>query len=87
MPVAIICGFMYPIHILPTWMQSISAIFPIRWSLEAMDLALAGSGTFNFYTTQWGLSLLITLIFWLITKWLDGKVHDRIRVTGEMSSL
>jgi len=87
MPVAIICGFMYPIHILPAWMQSISAIFPIRWSLEAMDSALAGSGTFNFYTTQWGLSLLITLIFWLITKWLDGKVHDRIRVTGEMSSL
>jgi len=87
MPVAIICGFMYPIHILPTWMQSISTIFPIRWGLEAMDAALSGSGDVNFYAIKWSLSLLITFIFWLITRWLEDKVHDQIRVTGEMSSL
>ena len=87
MPVAILCGFMYPIHILPVWMQSISMIFPIRWSLEAMNAALAGSGDFSFYSVKWGLSLLISLIFWLITRWLEVKVHDQIRVTGEMSSL
>jgi ABC-2 type transport system permease protein len=87
MPVAILCGFMYPIHILPGWMQSISAIFPIRWALEAMDAALTGAGDRNFYVIQWGLSLLISLIFWLMTRWLEGKVHDQIRVTGEMSSI
>lgn len=87
MPVAILCGFMYPIHILPAWMQAISAIFPIRWALEAMDAALVGAGDLRFYAFQWGLSLLLSLIFWLMTRWLEGKVHDRIRVTGEMSSI
>ena len=62
-------------------------IFPIRWSLEAMDAALAGSGDLGFYSVKWGLSLLITFIFWLITRWMETKVHDQIRVTGEMSSL
>lgn len=87
MPVAILCGFMYPIHILPGWMQSISAIFPIRWALEAMDAALAGSGNWNYYAVQWGISLLITFVVWLVTRWLEGRVHDQIRVTGEMSSV
>lgn len=87
MPVAILCGFMYPIHILPGWMQSISAIFPIRWGLEAMDAALAASGDLKFYTVRWGLSLLISLTFWLMTRWLEGKVHDQIRISGEFSSI
>ncbi|HSM71052.1 MAG TPA: ABC transporter permease, partial [Anaerolineales bacterium] len=87
MPVAILCGFMYPIQILPGWMQSISAIFPIRWGLEAMDAALAGSGDLNFYAVRWGLSLLISLIFWLVTRLFEDKVHDQIRVSGEFSSI
>jgi hypothetical protein len=78
---------MYPIHILPGWMQSISAIFPIRWGLEAMDAALAASGDLKFYTVRWGLSLLISLTFWLMTRWLEGKVHDQIRISGEFSSI
>jgi len=87
MPVAILCGFMYPIHILPVWMQSISAIFPIRWALEAMNAALVGAGDSRFYASQWGLSLFLSLVFWLATRWMEGKVHDQIRVTGEMSSI
>ncbi|MBK9927839.1 MAG: ABC transporter permease [Anaerolineales bacterium] len=87
MPVAIVCGFMYPIQILPQWMQSISVIFPIRWALEAMNSALTGTGDLHSYSIQWALSLFTTLILWLVTRWLDGKVHDRIRVTGEMSSI
>jgi len=87
MPVAILCGFMYPIHVLPVWMQSISTIFPIRWALEAMNAALAGAGDLRFYASQWGLSLLLSLVFWLATRWMEGKVHDQIRVTGEMSSI
>ena len=87
MPVAILCGFMYPISILPIWMQNISAIFPIRWALEAMDAALVGANDLRYYGVQWGLSLLLTLVFWLVTRWMEGKVHDQIRVTGEMSSI
>ena len=87
MPVAILCGFMYPIYILPVWMQNISAIFPIRWALETMDAALVGAGDFHYYAMRWGLSLFLSLIFWLVTRWMEGKVHDQIRVTGEMSSI
>jgi ABC-2 type transport system permease protein len=86
-PVALVCGFMYPIRILPDWMQSISAVIPIRWALEALDSALVGGRNMVFFWTQWGMALMLSVLFVLLTRWLEEKVHDRIRVTGEMSSI
>ncbi len=86
-PVAIICGFMYPISILPVWVQSISMIFPIRWALEAMDLSLMGEFNTANLLQLWGLSIGISLTLWAISTWMERKVHDTIRVTGELNSI
>ncbi|MBN2678356.1 MAG: ABC transporter permease [Anaerolineaceae bacterium] len=86
-PVALVCGFMYPIRILPEWMQAVSTIFPIRWALEALDAALTGSHDLARLAECWGLGLLLSFLFWGVTRLLEGRVHDRIRVTGEMRSI
>lgn len=86
-PVAVVCGFMYPISILPEWMQSISMIFPIRWALEAMNASLQGGIAPQRLWQLWGFSLGISLLFWLIARWMEGKVHDTIRITGELNSI
>jgi ABC-2 type transport system permease protein len=87
MPIALLCGFMYPISVLPVWMQNISVVFPIRWSLEALRAAMQGSATNAELLTLWGISLGISLLFYMVARWLDGKVHDHIRVTGELHSI
>ncbi|KAF0111126.1 MAG: antibiotic transport system permease protein [Chloroflexi bacterium] len=87
LPVAVLCGFMYPIQILPNWMQGISAIFPIRWALQAMQASLQGSEINGIIWQKWGLALAISLVFWSISLWLDRKVHNMIRLTGELSSI
>lgn len=86
-PVALLCGFMYPISVLPGWMQNISTIFPIRWSLEAMRDAMKGMPYNAELLTKWLIALGISLVFLLIARWLDGKVHDHIRITGELHSI
>lgn len=86
-PIAIVCGFMFPIRILPGWMQVISTVIPIRWALEALDAALTGKQDLLFLLSHWGMALLLSLLFWGLTRWLEGKVNDQIRVTGEMSSI
>jgi ABC-2 type transport system permease protein len=86
-PVALVCGFMYPIGILPQWMQAISTAIPVRWALEALDTALLGAGDPGFYLRQWGMALGLSLLFWSLAHWLGIKVHDRIRISGEMSSI
>jgi ABC-2 type transport system permease protein len=86
MPVALLCGFMFPLSVLPIWMQSISVVFPIRWSLEALRAGMQGTAGAELFPL-WGMALGISLLFYLLSRWLDGKVHDHIRVTGELHSI
>jgi len=86
-PVAVLCGFMYPIRVLPTWMQAISSIFPIRWALEGMHAALQGSHDAALLGRSWGLAFGVALVFLGLARVLEGKVHNLIRVTGELNSI
>ena len=87
MPIAIFCGFMYPIRVLPEWLQIISGFIPIRWALEAMNESLLGMRDMSYLGTHWALSLALSLTIMAITHWLQKKVHDVIRINGELSSI
>lgn len=87
MPVAFLCGFMYPIRVLPGWLQVLSGALPIRWALQAMNESLLGNRDLSFLLVHWGAALGISLVFMAITAWLQVKVHDSIRVSGELSSI
>ena len=87
LPVAFLCGFMYPIRVLPQWLQGVSTVIPIRWALQALDSTLLKNQEPNQYWLQLGMAFLIASLFWLVSMWLDRKVHDHIRVTGELSSI
>jgi ABC-2 type transport system permease protein len=86
-PVAVLCGFMYPIRVLPAWLQTFSVLIPIRWALEALDASLLGGFDRSFLLGRWGVALLVSLLFWFLSRWLEGKVHNRIRISGELSSI
>jgi ABC-type multidrug transport system permease subunit len=86
-PVAVFCGFMYPIRVLPVWMQAVSTVIPIRWALQGLDASLHREYDATLLLKYWASALLLSLLFWALAGWLQGKVHDRIRVTGELSSI
>ncbi|MBA4384166.1 MAG: hypothetical protein C0410_05470 [Anaerolinea sp.] len=87
MPIAFLCGFMYPIRVLPVWLQYVSGAVPIRWALEAMNESLLGSHDLNYLATHWVMTVGLSLIFIAITRWMQAKVHDSIRLSGELSSI
>lgn len=87
MPVALLAGFMYPVSILPVWMQAISSIFPIRWGLETLRSALQGELIDQIILVKWGIAIGISLVLYLLARLLDHKVHNLIRVSGELSSI
>jgi ABC-2 type transport system permease protein len=87
MPIAIICGFMFPIRVLPNWMQTVSGAFPIRWALEAMNESLLGMSDLTYLGTHWLITIALSLLILVITNWLQAKVEDKIRVSGELSSI
>jgi ABC-2 type transport system permease protein len=87
LPVAVFCGFMYPIRVLPGWMQAISAAIPVRWALQALDASLLGTRDLRELGFDWGMAVGISLVILAVAHWLEGKVHDQIRITGELRSL
>lgn len=87
LPVAFLCGFMYPIRVLPEWLQGVSTFIPVRWALAALDATLLGEANPGLYWFHVAMAVLTATVFLLISLWLDRKVHDHIRVTGELSSL
>ena len=87
MPIAFLCGFMYPIRVLPDWLRTIAGVIPIRWALQAMNESLLGNHDLAFLATRWAITIGLALGFVIITRWLQVKVHDRIRLSGELSSI
>ena len=87
MPMAVICGFMYPISVLPEWMQKISSVFPIRWGLEGLRDSMSGASFGQDLSIKWLISLGLSLAFLLLARWFDEKVHNHIRITGELHSI
>jgi ABC-2 type transport system permease protein len=87
MPIAFLCGFMYPIRVLPGWLQVLSGAIPIRWALQAMNESLLGNRDLGFMFSHWVITIAISLLFLAITYWLQIKVHDSIRISGELSSI
>jgi ABC-2 type transport system permease protein len=87
MPVALLCGFMYPVRVLPGWLQVLSGGIPIRWALEAMNESLLGSCDLAFLGGHWAIALGLSLVLMFVTRWLQGRVHDSIRLSGELRSI
>jgi hypothetical protein len=72
---------------LPVWLQYISGAVPIRWALEAMNESLLGTHDLKYLVFHWVMTINISLILMAITHWMQGRVHDSIRLTGELSSI
>ncbi len=71
MPIAFLCGFMYPIRVLPGWLQSVAGVVPIRWALEAMNESLLGNRDVTFLAGRWSMTLALSVAFILVTRWLQ----------------
>jgi ABC-2 type transport system permease protein len=86
LPVAVICGFMFPISVLPGWAQAFSAPLPLTWAVMALNGALTGSPTAG---VSRGLFMALALsgAFWLISLWMGRIVHNRIRIAGGLGMI
>jgi ABC-2 type transport system permease protein len=86
MPVAFLCGFMYPIQVLPEWLQAVSSAIPIRWALQGLNESLLGNDDARYLAGRWAMAIGTALVFLIVTRQMQRGVHDAIRVSGELSS-
>lgn len=74
---ALLGGAMYPIEILPSWLQYISLVFPITHALEAIRLAVLQGYTVPMLWSQLSLLVVMSLILFPLSlktfKWAVEK--------------
>lgn len=87
LPVAILAAFMFPIEYLPRWIMWLSDSIPLRWGVTGLNSSFQIQPTLAHIWSDWATSIGISLIYLIVTYFLSKKVHDMIRVTGELSSV
>ena len=86
MPVIILAGFMFPSRLLPDWARWFSGILPMSWAFDGLNVSLRPSVDWESLWTNWLMALGMSGIFLIVTMLMSKRVHDMIRVTGEISS-
>ncbi len=86
------CGAIYPIDVLPTWLQYLSKILPLTYWLELLRRAVLGkslSATLSHYT-NWELMiimLLTTLVLALFSHYIYRSFEKVARKYGKIDQL
>jgi ABC-2 type transport system permease protein len=80
----VLCGFMFPITILPGWLQAISALLPPTWGTRALYAATTAEGPHDF-VAWWAATVGLSLVYLGLSVFLFRLVDRRARATGELA--
>jgi len=80
----LLCGFMFPVTILPLWAQVFAGALAPTWATTAIYAATATEGphTFAFW---WAASITLSVAYLIGAAWLYRLVEARARISGELA--
>ncbi|MGC8544693.1 MAG: ABC transporter permease [Athalassotoga sp.] len=81
-PVYFLSGMLFPIKILPKWVQYISSVIPIRWSME--DLTRITSVTSNSFIIPNLISIILSLFYIGLAHYCFRIIEIRTRREGTL---
>ena len=87
LPVAILAAFMFPFEYLPHWIRWLSNMLPIRWAVTALGTSFQPVIEIQNLWPDWLFALGISCVYLIVTFYLSRRVHDMIRVSGELHSV
>jgi ABC-2 type transport system permease protein len=86
-PVTIFAGFMFPPEILPGWARWVTSILPMSWAVRSLNLSFQSGTTLSALWMDWSAALGLSSLFLIITIFMSRRVHNMMRVNGELGSI
>ena len=83
-PVYILCGFIFPIAMLPGWTTPISYLLPPYWAARALHATSSGGVELQQTLISWGLMLLFSVIYLLVAGRLFQVMIHKARVDATL---
>lgn len=78
-PVYILAGFLFPILLLPNWTTPLSYALAPYWAARALHSASAGEATWASLRLDWGVMLLLALLYVLLSALLFSRLVEKAR--------
>ena len=85
LPLYLLCGFMFPLSVLPLWVQAASGALAPTWAIRAL-YASAGEATPD-YPSWWLWTAALLVVNAGISAGLFRLVDRRVRVTGQLATV
>lgn len=83
-PIFLLCGFLFPIAMLPGWALPISYILPPYWAAHALHLSSSGTGSPSEIVLSWGLMLVFSALYLFVSRYLFQIMLDKARRDGTL---
>lgn len=83
-PVYILCGFLFPILLLPGWTTPISYLLPPYWAATALHGTSTGLMPFDQLLFSWGMMILFSLVDLVIASQLFKIMLYKARVDATL---
>lgn len=78
-PLVFICGFTFPVELLPEWMQCISNMLAPTWAVRLLRMSINAVNT-DIYVQYFKILVVELIIMILLTIGLYYRINKRIRV-------
>jgi ABC-2 type transport system permease protein len=83
-PVYILCGFLFPILLLPQWTTPFSYVLPPYWAARALHGTSTGAATTEEILFAWLMLLIFCAIDLLIARWLFKRMLIKARTDATL---
>jgi len=80
----ILCGFMFPVTLLPTWAQGAGALLAPTWAIRAIYASTTNQGPHDF-GIWWGATVGLTVIYVIGALFLYRLIERRARISGGLA--
>lgn len=83
-PIYVLCGFLFPIALLPGWTTPVSYLLPPYWAAVALHGTTTGGATLNQTLIAWAMMLLFSLIDLFVSSRLFKRMLYKARADATL---
>jgi len=83
-PIYLLCGFLFPIALLPGWATPLSYILSPYWAARALHGTSTGTAGLSDVLLCWGMMLGLSVVYLLVSGWLMNLMLKRARADATL---
>lgn len=83
-PIILLCGFVFPVEILPEWVLPISYALSPTWAVKLIRLSVSGVENRMEYFAVLGILGCITMVYIVLTIFLYKTIEKQVRIKATL---